>query len=280
MGYTPVQIKKFLIPFDPLTQIKKQKSYIPEVSAASPPGRDSVVCGRAAERLSVERHIAVAWGLYSISVVTLALNRCIEIHSIDLADRLFGGRKAYLWMIPPWIYSLIMFSSTIDMPPIYNTVWSVYMFRIDFRDGAPPVIDWVCFLNCVFVIFILLVLYALLIYRLKKKSGIYKLDTKKASKLQKHAMLQSFLICFFLFLASSLYAVAGFIQLPNHMLKFATISVQICSGSTSIVYLVINQEIRKGVTRMILGDNSVVSSVANSTMAISTKSSPDLKRYA
>uniref|UniRef100_A0A915DQK4 ABC-2 type transporter domain-containing protein n=1 Tax=Ditylenchus dipsaci TaxID=166011 RepID=A0A915DQK4_9BILA len=125
--------------------------------------------------------IKMAWGLYSISVVILALNRCIEIHSIDLADRLFGGRKAYLWMISPWIYSVLIFSTTIDIPPIYNTVWSVYLFRIDFRDEAPL------------------------------------------------AMLQSFLICFFLFITSSLYAVAGLIRVPNHMLMFATISVQICS---------------------------------------------------
>uniref|UniRef100_A0A915CR49 Uncharacterized protein n=1 Tax=Ditylenchus dipsaci TaxID=166011 RepID=A0A915CR49_9BILA len=59
-----------------------------------------------------------AWGLYSMSVVILAFNRCIEINSMKLANQIFGGRKAYFWMIPPWIYALIFFSTTIDIPPI------------------------------------------------------------------------------------------------------------------------------------------------------------------
>uniref|UniRef100_A0A915E4I5 Uncharacterized protein n=1 Tax=Ditylenchus dipsaci TaxID=166011 RepID=A0A915E4I5_9BILA len=206
----------------------------------------------------------ISWGVYGMSVVILALNRCIEIHSVEVADRLFAGKKAYLWMIPPWIYAFI-FASTIDIPPIYNTVWSVYMFKIDFRDGAPPVIDWICFWNCAWVVCTLLVLYSLLLYRLKQNSKKYQANSTKTSKMQKHVMLQSFLICFFLFIVATCYAAAGFINIPNRLTKFATIAVQICSGFTSIVYLVINKEIRKGVKRMFF-QNSTVSSISRSSL--------------
>uniref|UniRef100_A0A915E3R9 Uncharacterized protein n=1 Tax=Ditylenchus dipsaci TaxID=166011 RepID=A0A915E3R9_9BILA len=83
------------------------------------------------------------------------------------------------------------------------------MFKIDFRDGAPPVIDWICFWNCAWVVCTLLVLYSLLLYRLKQNSKKYQANSTKTSKMQKHVMLQSFLICFFLFIVATCYAAAG-----------------------------------------------------------------------
>uniref|UniRef100_A0A915EVA0 Uncharacterized protein n=1 Tax=Ditylenchus dipsaci TaxID=166011 RepID=A0A915EVA0_9BILA len=48
----------------------------------------------------IQEFCLVSWAVYSMSVVILALNRCIELHSKNLADTLFAGRKAFLWMIP------------------------------------------------------------------------------------------------------------------------------------------------------------------------------------
>uniref|UniRef100_A0A915EJF5 7TM GPCR serpentine receptor class x (Srx) domain-containing protein n=1 Tax=Ditylenchus dipsaci TaxID=166011 RepID=A0A915EJF5_9BILA len=171
-------------------------------------------------------------------------------------------------MIPPWIYALLFFSTTIDISPIYNSVWSVYLFNIDYRDGAPAVADWVCFWNCAWVIFVLLILYSLLLYRLKKKSGKYQTKNGRTSRMQKHVMLQSFLICFFMFCVAFTYTLCGFVQLPKNMTKIATISLQMCSGFTSIVYLVINKEIRKGVKLLLFGKSSVDAYASKSSKAL------------
>uniref|UniRef100_A0A915ERD4 7TM GPCR serpentine receptor class x (Srx) domain-containing protein n=1 Tax=Ditylenchus dipsaci TaxID=166011 RepID=A0A915ERD4_9BILA len=154
------------------------------------------------------------------------------------------------------------------------------MFKIDFRDGAPPVIDWICFWNCAWVVCSLLVLYSLLYYRLKRKSEKYanEVDNKKSCKIQNNVMLQSFLICFFVFIVATCYAVAGFIHIPNRLTKFATIAVQICSGFTSIVYLVINKEIRKSVKRMFFV-NTTVHSTANTSMTRSLNNASTVKQH-
>jgi len=82
--------------------------------------------------------------------VLLAFNRYIELKSPQLADRLFFGRRLWLWLAIPVTYGLVL--SSIDLPPIYNSVWSVYFFQIDMREGAVPVNDWICFSNSVWVL--------------------------------------------------------------------------------------------------------------------------------
>lgn len=68
-----------------------------------------------------------------MTVVLLALNRYIELRSASTADRLFGGGRCWLWLVPPVVYGLAL-SSSADLPVIYNSVWSVYLFQIDLRE--------------------------------------------------------------------------------------------------------------------------------------------------
>ncbi|KAI1692369.1 serpentine type 7TM GPCR chemoreceptor srt domain-containing protein [Ditylenchus destructor] len=88
-----------------------------------------IVCGHLAHG---------TWALFCISCVILALNRCIEIYSRMMAEKLFGGKRVWFWAIPVFGYGAL-FSSDYDVPPIYNSVLSAYLFQIDFRPGAPPV---------------------------------------------------------------------------------------------------------------------------------------------
>lgn len=73
-----------------------------------------------------------------MTVVTLAVNRYLELRSSELCTRLFNGNKCWLWLLPPMFYGLCL-SSSIDLPMIYNSEWSAYMFQIDLRPGAPLV---------------------------------------------------------------------------------------------------------------------------------------------
>jgi len=162
--------------------------------------------------------------------VMLALNRYIELKSPVLAEKLYAGKRLWLWFIGPITYGIVG-SSSLDLPPIYNSVWSVYLFQIDFREEAAPVNDWFCFSNSCWVVASLVIIYTLLMVELRARSAKASIDAKNAiSKKQKKVLLQSFLICFFLFLVASSYAVAGFIRIPLPLTKFATIAIQLCSG--------------------------------------------------
>lgn len=70
-----------------------------------------------------------------MTVAILALNRLVEIRSQWLADVLFRGRRCWLWLLGPLLYGLLGTTSW-DVPLIYNTEWSVYLFNINMEDGA------------------------------------------------------------------------------------------------------------------------------------------------
>uniref|UniRef100_A0A915D9Z5 Glucosylceramidase n=1 Tax=Ditylenchus dipsaci TaxID=166011 RepID=A0A915D9Z5_9BILA len=181
------------------------------------------------------------WACYCMTCVILAINRCIEMNSRRTAETLFNGNRVWIWMIAPLVYGII-FSSSLDLPPIYNSVWSVYMFQIDWQPGAPLLVtDWTCFLNSCWVMCALIILYSILLFSLKCRTEKYVSDefgeSKRISNMQKKVMIH--------------YAAAGFIKIPPELAKFATIAIQMCSGFTSIVYLAINKTIRKGVVRLI-----------------------------
>uniref|UniRef100_A0A915ELI5 7TM GPCR serpentine receptor class x (Srx) domain-containing protein n=1 Tax=Ditylenchus dipsaci TaxID=166011 RepID=A0A915ELI5_9BILA len=204
--------------------------------------------------LNLVGHIAhVIWTVYCAMIVLLALNRCIEIHSPKYAQLLFSGNRVWLWTIPIFFYGAAYSTST-DLPVIYNSVYSVFFFQIDFRAGAPTVHNWLCFVNSCFVITFLTLLYTLLLFRLRQRARIISQKSVDGiSGVQKKVMLQSFYICFSLYMVIISYAIGMFIPVPKELAKFATIAVQMNSGFTSIVYLFFNKTIQSGVKQLLMG---------------------------
>ena len=47
------------------------------------------------------------WITTSACCDVLGVNRLCELYSSELARKLFGGRKLYLWMAFPWIYGAV-----------------------------------------------------------------------------------------------------------------------------------------------------------------------------
>lgn len=128
---------------------------------------------------------------------------------------------------------LYMFCSTaIDLPSVYNSYYSVYIFQIDLREGAVPINNWLCFGNSIWVCMALITIYTTIMIELKKRTKEVEAGFKKAiGKRQKKVLLQSFCICFFLFMVALAYALAGFIPVPLTLTKFATVALQLCSGN-------------------------------------------------
>ncbi|KAI1693646.1 serpentine type 7TM GPCR chemoreceptor srt domain-containing protein [Ditylenchus destructor] len=173
-----------------------------------------------------------------------------------MADKLFGGQRAWFWSIPVLAYGAL-FSSNYDTPPIYNSVHSCYLFQIDLRPGALLVRNWVCIANSCWVMCSLLILYSCLLYKMRGYQN--RIEKRSYKEMQRKVMLQSFWICFCVFLVAGAYAAAGFIRIPNKLGKCATMALQFCSGSTSIVYLALNKTIRRGVKDLLTGKKRHVS---------------------
>ncbi|KAI1717452.1 serpentine type 7TM GPCR chemoreceptor srt domain-containing protein [Ditylenchus destructor] len=190
-----------------------------------------------------------AWGLFCSSAVILALNRCIDVYSKNVAEKLFGGNRVWFWAVPVLFYAAL-FSSDYDVPPIYNSVWSCYLFQIDFRPGSPPINDWFCFLNSCWVMSSLIILYSLLLFGMWRHR-LHMVEKKALRSMQKKVLLQSCVICFSVFTVAAAYAIASFVRIPNELGKFATMALQLCSGTTSIVYLTMNNTIRRGVKELL-----------------------------
>lgn len=112
------------------------------------------------------------WFAHSMTCVLLAFNRVVEIFSREYSKKLFKRDRIWLWMIIPTVYGL-MFATSLDTPPIYNSVYSVYYFQIDFSEDAEPVVDWPCFLNSCWVTSIMIILYSLLFYKLRRRTRKY-----------------------------------------------------------------------------------------------------------
>ncbi len=77
------------------------------------------------------------------------------------------------------------------------------------------------------------ILYTLLFVEMRRRSksiapcGPFAIER---ARIQKRVLMQSFLICFFIFLVAASYAVNGFVHIPLPLTKFATIALQMCSG--------------------------------------------------
>ena len=142
----------------------------------------------------------------------------------------------------PILYGIIG-STSIDLPPIYNSVWSTFLFQIALSPGVPPVTNWYCFSNSIWVLLALVVIYSLMFVEMRRKSAIVLTSIspsdvaihKAVSYRQRTVALQSFLICFFIGLVATIFALAGFVPVPLPLVKLATISLQLCSGIYSLL---------------------------------------------
>jgi Serpentine type 7TM GPCR chemoreceptor Srt len=189
--------------------------------------------------------------------VLLAFNRYIELTRPHVGRRLFAGNRTWWWMLLPVIYG-VLGSSSVDLPPIYNSVWFVYLFQITLSKGAAPVVNWTCFLNSCWVMTSMVLFYSLLLCEIHRRAkwadcnigtemngvvGVMRNSsnsqafTKAISRREMKIQLQCFLICLLIFLPASMYAFAGFIPIPLPLLKIATIALQLCGGQSSLLLL-------------------------------------------
>ena len=67
------------------------------------------------------------WYCESTAALLLAFNRCVDMWSPTLGDALFAGKKTWIWLIIPTLYSLAMCLWT--SPVLYNGVYGAWLFN-------------------------------------------------------------------------------------------------------------------------------------------------------
>uniref|UniRef100_A0A915NGF0 Serpentine receptor class gamma n=1 Tax=Meloidogyne floridensis TaxID=298350 RepID=A0A915NGF0_9BILA len=67
------------------------------------------------------------WVIESSGDIILAVNRCVEVISPIWGERLYNGKRAWLWMLPPMIYGLYVLFYT--KPILFSGIYFAWFFN-------------------------------------------------------------------------------------------------------------------------------------------------------
>ncbi|KAH7676135.1 Protein SRT-33, partial [Aphelenchoides avenae] len=67
-----------------------------------------------------------SWYAASTTGFILAMNRCIVMLNPELSRRLFDGRKAYAWLVPPTIYWVL--TALFTKPCLFSSIYMGWFF--------------------------------------------------------------------------------------------------------------------------------------------------------
>ncbi|KAI1710706.1 serpentine type 7TM GPCR chemoreceptor srt domain-containing protein [Ditylenchus destructor] len=204
------------------------------------------------------------WIIESTTAILLALNRCIEILSPNLADTLYRGGRTWLWMIPPVLYGL--YFALFTKPVMFNGIYMAWFGNphigyIDDPEGITYGNHLHSFHN-ILVCFSLTALYFFFIFAFvyKAKSMRHSINASgSGAKVMPHkaAFIQVFLISIFNVVGASLYIYMQYIYVAPWLIITAQTCWLIIHGMPSIFFLVVNKTIRNECIRMISGGSKV-----------------------
>ncbi|TKR73230.1 hypothetical protein L596_020565 [Steinernema carpocapsae] len=194
------------------------------------------------------------WCMACLTCVLLAFNRCIDLWEPKIMWTLFAEHKTYLWLSLPIIYFLYFFLFT--TPVLYTSKGFAWFF--DPYYGIPKKwqdVDRDQFMNPshstnnIVVIILLPLLYAFLCASLCYKAR--NAHSENVSTIQKKMLVQSCSICTFNLIASAIYVIMQFVETDIVFVVIGQITWQASHGGAAIVYLTLNQTIRRRVIRMV-----------------------------
>lgn len=175
-------------------------------------------------------HLAhVAWYCRCMTGVMLALNRLIELKWPDLGVRLYGGNRTWFWLLPIFLYGLLT-SIAIDLPSVYNSYYTVYIFQIDLREGAESITKWLWFGNSVWVCTALVTIYTMILLEIRRRGPDAPTICTEETVTTRQATGIAFLVCLPVFLWAFAYALCIPVQLPLPLTELAKMALWLCFG--------------------------------------------------
>uniref|UniRef100_A0AC35UBA1 G_PROTEIN_RECEP_F1_2 domain-containing protein n=1 Tax=Rhabditophanes sp. KR3021 TaxID=114890 RepID=A0AC35UBA1_9BILA len=186
------------------------------------------------------------WGVTSVVTIVLALNRCLEVSYLNLANALFKDNKIYFWIFVGFLNGILLAFFT---PPIlYSSKAHTLSFNpfvgIAKIDSTHEYSNLIYFVNNIVLCVTLPILYSLLCIILFAKS---KSKTSGITKVQKSLVIQSFMLSSIIFTSSLTYACEQFLTL-NQVISMVGHFFWLNSSCVGVlVYLIFNHTIQKHV---------------------------------
>uniref|UniRef100_A0A0K0E436 G_PROTEIN_RECEP_F1_2 domain-containing protein n=1 Tax=Strongyloides stercoralis TaxID=6248 RepID=A0A0K0E436_STRER len=195
------------------------------------------------------------WCSTCATTFILAFNRYLDVSHNSVFQKLFSGKKTFIWLILPIIYFFYFFFFT--SPLIFSLKYMSWFFN-PFQDysklpGYKTVNNFSSIPHTVnnFLIIILLLLdYGAMLYQLSRKAKVTSTLTNTNTVLVK-VQIQVFIICFFVFSAALLYVYMQFFFVPPIFTTISQILWSISQGCGGIIYITLNKTMRQALIDII-----------------------------
>uniref|UniRef100_A0A914HXA1 Serpentine receptor class gamma n=1 Tax=Globodera rostochiensis TaxID=31243 RepID=A0A914HXA1_GLORO len=190
------------------------------------------------------------WVIESSVDILLAINRCVEMTSPIWGKRLYNGRRAWLWLIPPSIYAAYI--ALTQMPVLFNGIYFAWFFNphVGYIDDFGTIYynNWQTFHNWLVTVGLsssYLIFTTIFFY--KTSSGGFSRSTtaQKATFLQVLAISAVNTIC------GLIYIYMQFFRISDFLIYLASFLWVWAHGLPSLIYLTMNKTIRRDIVLML-----------------------------
>nr|CAD2196250.1 unnamed protein product [Meloidogyne enterolobii] len=184
------------------------------------------------------------WPTESTIEGILAINRCFEIWSSEYANKLFGGKKLFIWIGIPFLYGLVAWLK----PVIFSGIYFSWFFNphIGYIDDVNQEYENTFHsIHNLSVVFFLLITYLtfFIIFLIKSKQGGFQSHQQSYS--EKMIFFQIILISLFNSVAASIYVFMQYIHVNDLIIIIGQICWLNAHGIPPVIYLKMNNSIQR-----------------------------------
>uniref|UniRef100_A0A1I8AUC8 Serpentine Receptor, class T n=1 Tax=Steinernema glaseri TaxID=37863 RepID=A0A1I8AUC8_9BILA len=200
------------------------------------------------------------WSGTCLTSVILGINRALDLWFPNVTRTLFAGARAYLWYLPPILYTIFMATEgKVFLFAKRGYTWYTSPYE-DIEELAYRKYEYHSGLHT-FNNFSVMVLTSL-IYVILVVSVWYKcrnVSTQKITRIQKQLIYQSYAICFFIIVADGIYVYAQYYSAPPFLVTIGHWCWVSCHASAVVIYVTCNETVKSGVIQLLGFDKIKVS---------------------
>ncbi|KAF1758639.1 hypothetical protein GCK72_015098 [Caenorhabditis remanei] len=183
------------------------------------------------------------------SCILLGINRCCDVNQHLRIRTIFIGRKMYLTISIPILYTI--YSTFFTKPILFNSNYMSWFFNPMLPGNeASDYINIAHTINNCVVSMATTSIYAYLCILLFAKSKHFR--SESISKTQTQIFFQSVLICSFNAIAAYIYVYMQFFYSPPEVVLIGQLAWQCAHGSVCLIYITMNKTVRRGVIDLVV----------------------------